>query len=147
MEPKTQFYTYLWLREDGTPYYVGKGKGRRAYRGEAHGVHCPPNPVNIIVQEFERESDALFSEVFLIEFYGRQDLGTGCLRNRTKGGDGQSGLVHTEATKQKMRESHLRNKVKEHHLHTDETKRRMSELQKIMQTEKPRERDTHGCYA
>jgi hypothetical protein len=35
-----QFYAYIWLREDGTPYYVGKGKGRRAFRH--HECISPP---------------------------------------------------------------------------------------------------------
>jgi hypothetical protein len=26
------FYTYMWLREDGTPYYVGKVRKHSVYR-------------------------------------------------------------------------------------------------------------------
>lgn len=96
------FYTYLWLREDGTPYYVGKGKGRRGYRSEAHGVHKPEIKERILIQEFESEKDAFEAEKFFIAFYGRKDLSEGCLRNLTSGGDGPSGAKVSEETRKKM---------------------------------------------
>jgi hypothetical protein len=81
------FYTYLWLREDGTPYYVGKGKGNRAFIGNRHKVPVPPDRSRILIQEFPSEKDALSAEMFLIAYYGRKDVGTGCLRNLTPGGE------------------------------------------------------------
>jgi hypothetical protein len=87
-----KYYTYLWLREDGTPYYVGKGCGRRGFRSVAHGVHCPPTKDRIIIQRFKNEEDALFAEKFLVDFYGRKDLGKGPLRNLTDGGEGPTTL-------------------------------------------------------
>jgi hypothetical protein len=79
------FYTYLWLREDGTPYYAGKGHSQRAYR-----KGCPANPENILIQEWPDETGAFEGEKLLIAIYGRKDLGTGILRNRTDGGEGAS---------------------------------------------------------
>jgi hypothetical protein len=93
------FYTYLWLREDGTPYYVGKGSGRRAFTSYSHRVKCPKDTARILVQEFPDESAAFAAEKFLIAFYGRRDLGTGILRNLTDGGEGASGVIQTEETR------------------------------------------------
>jgi hypothetical protein len=102
------FYTYLWLREDGTPYYVGKGKDDRAFKRASH-IQTPPSDIQrIIIQEFESEIDAFAAEIFLISYYGRKDLGTGVLRNRTDGGEGQSGRITSEATRQKLRVNGIR---------------------------------------
>jgi len=82
-----RYYTYLWLRDDGTPYYVGKGTWRRAHRRGAPPEH------RILMQEHPSESDAFAVEVFFIVYYGRKDNGTGILRNRTDGGEGVSGQL------------------------------------------------------
>ena len=96
------FYTYLWLREDGTPYYVGKGIGGRAFTNKGRTVNRP-SPDRILIQEFLSEEDALEAEKFLIAYYGRIDLGVGCLYNFTNGGDGMSGHIPTLATREKVR--------------------------------------------
>jgi hypothetical protein len=82
------FYTYVWLREDNTPYYVGKGSGQRAYRDGA------PDRDRIIVQEWPDELTAFENEKRLIILYGRKDLDTGILNNKTDGGQGQAGLLN-----------------------------------------------------
>ena len=84
------FYTYLWLREDGRPYYVGKGHGDRAFDWHKR-VGRAPSRDRIIIQEHLSEEDAFAAEVFLIAFYGRKDLRTGCLTNLTDGGEGPAG--------------------------------------------------------
>ena len=95
-----RFYTYLYLREDGTPYYVGKGKGKRAFYGLTHRVKPPKSRERILLQEFPSEDDAFAAEMFLIAYYGRKDLGTGCLHNLTDGGEGNAN--RSEETLKKM---------------------------------------------
>ena len=114
------FYTYLWLREDGTPYYVGKGKNRRAYVQTGHIVKVPPRE-RIVIHFVESEADAFETEIALIWYYGRKDLGTGILRNLTDGGDGMSGHRWTsrqrkiipEANRGRKRTSLTRLKIRE----------------------------------
>lgn len=79
-----KFYVYLWLREDGTPYYVGKGSGNRAYKKR----RCGNPPRNrVFVMYVPSEQEALETEIKLIAFYGRKDQKTGCLVNLTDGGE------------------------------------------------------------
>jgi hypothetical protein len=77
---------------------VGKGSGNRAYHN-GKGQRCVPVPkdlLRILVQEFPSEQYAFEAEKFFISYYGRKDLGTGCLRNRTEGGEGSVGAIRSE---------------------------------------------------
>lgn len=86
-----QYYTYAYLREDGTPYYIGKGENDRIYRKGKKEIK-PPNDKSrvIFLKQNLTEEDAFKHEIYMIAVFGRKDLGTGILRNRTNGGEGLS---------------------------------------------------------
>jgi len=121
-----EYYTYAYLREDGTPYYIGKGKGNRAYRRRYKGeVKSPQDKSRIIIlKQNLTEEEAFKHEIYMIAVFGRKDLGMGILRNRTNGGDGSSGLVRSKESRRKQSEA-LKGK-----LQSEKTKRKRSEALK-----------------
>ena len=96
------FYVYLYLREDKTPYYVGKGRNRRAYNNHKH-TPVPPRDRIILLKENLTNEEAMKLEKTLISFYRRKCEG-GLLINLTEGGEGLEGHKHTEETKRKISE-------------------------------------------
>ena len=100
-----EFYTYAYLRLDGTPYYIGKGKGNRAFR-KRRGFNPPKDTSRILILKKDlTEEDAFKHEIYMIALYGRKELGPGILHNRTNGGDGPSGLIQSEESRKKISEA------------------------------------------
>src|ERR1017187_3653476 len=81
-----KFYTYVWLREKGSPWYVGKGSGNRAYQ-RCKGHWAPKDRALILLQYWPDEETAFAFEMYLIDFWGRKDIGSGTLHNHTNGGE------------------------------------------------------------
>jgi hypothetical protein len=137
-----EYYVYAYLREDGTPYYIGKGKGDRAYHRTKYELIVLPaiDRIEIILQNLTEEQ-AFSNERDYIAWFGRLDINTGTLENRTDGGEGISGYKHTKEVKEKLRQhstgryysEETRKKISDNtkgKKRTEEQKKRISESQK-----------------
>lgn len=115
------YYVYFYLREDFTPYYVGKGKNKRAWT-KREGIKIPKDKSKIILVKTElTEIQSFILERYYIRWFGRKDNGTGILRNMTDGAEGVSGShvnkgrKFSEEHKKKLSEKRFGRKLSEQH--------------------------------
>lgn len=151
------YYVYALIDpRNEKPFYIGKGQivdkqGRKYRRIKDHLSLDGRNKfkdrvIAKILKEFGKvpheiikegisEEESLDLEIELIQKYGRRNLGEGILTNLTDGGEGHSGHIRSEESKQKMSESQkewLRNNPNPFlgKKHTEESRLKMSEGQK-----------------
>lgn len=123
------YYIYFYIRKDGSPYYVGRGKNNRAYvkHLRSNGVNFTPKDKNQIKIIFDKltKKQSIDLEKHYINCYGRKEFG-GILINIKEGGEDfrdwtpemrkrmsirQKGKTHTQDTKLKMSRSHQGKKL------------------------------------
>ena len=128
-----EFYVYELQYPDGTPFYVGKGKGNRK---NIHFMKCDTqnkfkqniinkirrngeDPLSVVVEPNLSEGRAFEIEISLINYYGRRDNGTGILSNLTDGGEGTSGHKQSAEIVERVRQFNLGRKM------SDETRKKL----------------------
>jgi len=117
---KNDYYTYAYLRKDGTPYYIGKGRRDRAFK-KHQNVAVPPEERILFLKRNLTEEEAFRHEIYMIAVFGRKNLGTGILWNYTDGGEGNSGAVRDGEFREKISKAMKGRKF------TDEWRRKISE--------------------
>jgi hypothetical protein len=130
---KAIFYVYCLRRQDEAdpfhleldqPFWFGKGSNGRMHSHRKAAKKCLRDSslprdtrINIIIKlwslgfDFTEEAiiknlteeESFYYEKEFIKIYGRKNNGTGCLANLTDGGEGTSGYIYSEESKQKMR--------------------------------------------
>jgi hypothetical protein len=108
------YYVYAYIRakdspiaKAGTPYYIGKGCGKRAYVKHKNGTTTPSDKSKIVILESNlTEIGALALERRMIAWWGKKNDKTGILHNKSDGGEGTSGFSYkrSDETKNKLSE-------------------------------------------
>ena len=106
-----EYYTYAYLREDGTPYYIGKGKGYRCNYGTGKNCNPPKDRSRIIkLKQNLTEEEAFKHEIYMIALFGKKCDGSGILMNIADGGNAPPKICGDI-----------------HHMKTEEYRKRVSE--------------------
>jgi len=119
---KSDFYVYIYFEPDTLePFYVGKGRGRRArshlktcfnprdlnynnpfYRTLRKRLQNQKIPAVVIVANRLTNDEAVSTEQDFIRLLGRRDRHAGPLWNLTDGGEGPIGRVISEETRRRI---------------------------------------------
>ena len=100
------YYVYQYLTEEGTPYYIGKGKGNRMHVDHKH-IALPPRERRVIVKDNLSNADAKQIEKDLITHFGRKVDG-GILDNiKINQWACAAGWKHSDEAKQKISDGNL----------------------------------------
>jgi hypothetical protein len=97
----------MYLREDGTPYYIGQGRGGRidGKNKRRHDIELPPKDRRRFLKVGLTEEESIRHETYMISVLGRLDNGTGILENKQDGGKGSPGRILSEESREKIRNS------------------------------------------
>lgn len=146
------FYIYLIYNQITEKIYVGKSedpeqrfsihktvakgdpklyKGRQFYIHKAMKKYGEENFFMKVVDQAELEEDIFYKEKYWVSYLKKLNFK---LYNLTDGGEGPTGLIHSEESKRKMSQNHEYKYGLNHPLygigHSQETKNKMSKLAK-----------------
>lgn len=129
-----QFYVYVYRdpSRKNEPIYVGKGQDDRAYEHLKYAQNnhfknrlakMKRNGIEPVINVVDMPSEALAiqCEVDTIARLGRKDLKLGPLLNQTDGGEGASGRITRDDTKQKL------SNINKGKTRSDETRQKISD--------------------